>query len=172
MLRELLIAVGDVTRTFISSSGVPFSPGTVSVFEGLVYVVDLVEKWFKAREEDERESNEARNGTVEEAEAPVQREVRQPLIKQARGRPIPTITSSEPIVDRKSSFVGHACKIVDEEDVMAVVGHLLEDKRIARAAHPTIWAYRRVREVGGAAGRVVESGECSDWLARLQEPVS
>lgn len=139
----------------------PFTPGTVAVFDGLVYVVDLVEKWYRAREAEDKEGEELR---AQPSEPPKAQPRPQPVASNPQtsrpARPVPSITSSEPIVDRKSSFVGHACTIEDEGDVLAVVAHLLQDKRIARAAHPTIWAYRRVRDAGGVAGRLVESGEC------------
>ena len=68
------------------------------------------------------------------------------------------IISSEPIVDRKSSFVGHAVRVTDEREVPLVVYQLLNDKKIARAAHPTILAYRIVKNIGGPAGKIMNSG--------------
>lgn len=148
----------------------PFTPGAVAVFDGLMYVQSLVEPWYRQRAEAddqgeaERELERARATPVSQGKDDVAEHLAHLSVSakpkpQAPSRPVPPITSSEPITDRKSSFVGHACRITDEEDVMAVVAHLLSDRRIARAAHPTIWAYRTVREMGGAAGRVVESGE-------------
>ena len=52
------------------------------------------------------------------------------------------IYSSQPIVDRKSIFVGHACRLEGPEDVQGVVATLLADKKIAKAAHPAKLAYR------------------------------
>lgn len=166
----MLTAVGAITRTYISSTGVAFTPGAVAVFDGLMYVQSLVEPWYKQRAEAddvgeaERERGRATPSTPVDpppshAEDDLETKLHQLSVSAKSARPVPPITTSEPIVDRKSSFVGHACRIKDEEDVMAVVAHLLTDRRIARAAHPTIWAYRTVREMGGAAGRVVESGE-------------
>ncbi|RSH76529.1 eIF2 kinase Gcn2p negative regulator [Apiotrichum porosum] len=169
---------GDITRTYITSAGVPFVPGDVCVFDGLVHVQSLVGTWHAARVAEVGAGEAARTGgrsgtgastpaerdpapsraeaaAVEASLARLALERPKPSAKPAR--PLPKLFTSEPILDRKSAFVGHACKITDEDDVMAVVAHLLEDKRVARAAHPTIWAYRAVREAGGAAGRVVES---------------
>lgn len=55
--------------------------------------------------------------------------------------------SSEPIIDRKSVFIGHVCKITSPSDVTKVVNYLLSDRKIAKATHPTMLAYR-VRGAG------------------------
>jgi hypothetical protein len=40
-----------------------------------------------------------------------------------------------------------------------VVNDLLEDRKIAKAAHPAIFAYRIAKDVGGMAGKVYNTGE-------------
>ncbi|WOO79456.1 Protein IMPACT [Vanrija pseudolonga] len=145
---------GDVTRTYITSAGVPFTPGDVCVFDGLVYVQGLAGAWYAER----LASAEAHAGGDDGTQSQQQRAAAAALAALALDtRPLPNITSSEPITDRKSAFVGHAARILDERDVAAVVQHLLQDRKIARAAHPTIYAYRIVRDVGGVAGKVVEA---------------
>ena len=73
------------------------------------------------------------------------------------------IYEAEPITDRKSSFVGRACRITHPSQVGStisilsrqliyiqvpvVLSHLTSDRRVARAAHPIINAWRC--EVGG-----------------------
>jgi len=52
------------------------------------------------------------------------------------------LVEAEPIIDRKSVFVGRACKLTDPSDVPKIVNYLLSDKRIAKAAHPVIHAWR------------------------------
>ncbi len=69
------------------------------------------------------------------------------------------IVSSEPIVDRRSTFVGHAIRVTDEREVPLVIHELLSDRKIAKAAHPAIFAYRIAKDVGGAAGVVYNTGE-------------
>lgn len=69
-----------------------------------------------------------------------------------------TIHISQPIVDRKSTFIGHAIKVTDEREVPLVIHEILSDKKVAKAAHPAMFAYRVVRDVGGVAGRVVAAG--------------
>ena len=69
------------------------------------------------------------------------------------------ITSSEPLVERRSTFVGHAVRVTDEREVPLVIHELLDDRKIAKASHPAIFAYRIAKDVGGAAGKVFNSGE-------------
>ncbi|KAL7424396.1 hypothetical protein Q5752_000078 [Cryptotrichosporon argae] len=199
---------GDITRTYITTSGVPFKQGDVCVFEGLQHVQSLARAWYGAHlsagAAGERERAAARGqrqgeagrayaaaagvdgASVDEGEAlaavaamslsgPPSPDRASPALpaplafplarpsplrptfsySHAPARPAPPITSSAPIVDRKSSFVGHAATVTDETDVPLVIHRLLSDKKIAKAAHPAIFAYRIVRDVGGAAGRVV-----------------
>lgn len=48
---------------------------------------------------------------------------------------VPDIITSEPIVDRKSTFQGHFARVHTRAEVNAVMGKLYSDKRIARATH-------------------------------------
>jgi hypothetical protein len=41
-------------------------------------------------------------------------------------------TIAEPIVDRKSVFIGRACRITHHEQVPVILAYLMTDKRIAR----------------------------------------
>lgn len=50
--------------------------------------------------------------------------------------------TSEPIIDRKSVFIGHACKIKSPKEVSQIVDYLLSDRKIAKATHPAMLAYR------------------------------
>lgn len=53
----------------------------------------------------------------------------------------PKIFSSEPLLDRKSSFIAHIAQVHNVHEVKVVVAHLLQNKRIAKATH-NILAYR------------------------------
>ena len=250
--------VGDITRTYISTSGSPFTPGDVCVFEGLTYARGVAQEWYaarlseglegeKARDEERRRGREgramgesyptspARNAfgpststgsgdqqyrEDEDDEAMLttpakddipRRPTPRPTFSYSRpspsdesatssasagagpggssvnrnGRPAhidasyanghstpPSVTSaqetghfphftihiSQPIVDRKSTFIGHAIKVTDEREVPLVIHEILSDKKVAKAAHPAMFAYRVVRDVGGVAGRVVAAG--------------
>ncbi|KZO98060.1 UPF0029-domain-containing protein, partial [Calocera viscosa TUFC12733] len=49
---------------------------------------------------------------------------------------------AEPIEDRKSVFVGRACRITHPSQVPPVIAYLMSDRRISKAAHPVIHAWR------------------------------
>jgi hypothetical protein len=68
------------------------------------------------------------------------------------------IISCDPIVERRSTFIGHAVRVTSEKHVPLVIHELLSDKKIAKAAHPAIFAYRIAKEIGGPAGKVISSG--------------
>ncbi|KAI8089229.1 ribosomal protein S5 domain 2-type protein [Halteromyces radiatus] len=55
--------------------------------------------------------------------------------------PVPSIFSSEPLVDRKSTFVAHVAHVKTAHQVQQVVHTLLQNNKIARATH-NIMAYR------------------------------
>lgn len=46
------------------------------------------------------------------------------------------------LLSSKSVFLGHAIHVNDVALVPHIINHLLQDKRIARATHPAIYAYR------------------------------
>ncbi|CAO3592575.1 unnamed protein product [Absidia cylindrospora] len=54
---------------------------------------------------------------------------------------VPSIFSSEPLVDRKSTFVAHVAHVKNAQQVQSVMGALLENKKIAKATH-NIMAWR------------------------------
>nr|XP_019047437.1 hypothetical protein I302_04050 [Kwoniella bestiolae CBS 10118]OCF26367.1 hypothetical protein I302_04050 [Kwoniella bestiolae CBS 10118] len=168
---------GDITRTYISSTGVPFVPGDVCVFDGLTHVQSVVREWYIShlsslqQGESARESERKQNQRIDGGDLPGSSSMSRPStlrstfsyssspndlqqdiidISQLK------IHSSEPIVDRKSTFVGHAVRVTNEREIPLIIHELLGDKKIAKAAHPAIFAYRLVREVGGAAGKVYE----------------
>lgn len=59
----------------------------------------------------------------------------------------PTIFSTEPLVDRKSTFIAHVAKVQSVHEVKVVLAHLLQNKKIAKATH-NILAYRIVMPDG------------------------
>ncbi|ORY26887.1 hypothetical protein BCR39DRAFT_539963 [Naematelia encephala] len=186
---------GDITRTYITSSGVPFASGDVCVFEGLNHVQSLVRTWYASHlssaqtSELERKKPLAlaltsqsqplsRTSTPDPTSAEMRpspsratfsytrhqksssdgTETPSAITNAEAGLPVGlTIISSDPIHDRKSTFVGHAIRVTDEREVPLVIHELLSDKKIAKAAHPAIFAYRIVKDVGGVAGKVINS---------------
>lgn len=57
----------------------------------------------------------------------------------------PEITHGEVIIDRKSSFQGHAASVKSMEEVNAVLAKLMENKKILNATH-NMYAYRIERK--------------------------
>jgi hypothetical protein len=188
--------VGDITRTYIASTGVPFIPGDVCVFEGLTHVQNLSRAWYtkhltlgeEATQQRETlrlssKSNQALSDIDDaltsypdrpsalrstfsytragESQGGGDGSVTPQAIRQAEAD-LPTsfeIFTSQAIVDRRSTFIGHAVQVTDEREVPLVIHELLSDKKVAKAAHPAIFAYRIKRDVGGAAGVVYNTGK-------------
>ncbi|KAJ7130262.1 ribosomal protein S5 domain 2-type protein [Mycena epipterygia] len=139
---------GEVLRTFISSaSGVEWVPDAVCVFDGLQSVLDRCAAWYG-----DRLSAEAAGAMVRADMHPER--VASPPPTQSAPHPGPAepdippmpegirMFVAEPITDRKSAFVGRACAISDPAEVPIILAHLVSDRRIARAAHPVINAWR------------------------------
>lgn len=110
---------GSVLRTYISSSGVEWQPGTECIFDGLENVREHCNTWYsehlseeKAHEitrEEEKESRAVENPSASPPpEAAIAREQMNVQVDLPEGV---TITIAEPIVDRKSIFIGRACEI-------------------------------------------------------------
>lgn len=122
---------GSILRTFISASGVEWSPDTVCVFDGLQNVLERCEAWYEDKLNREkvgeliREDTLGRDSTPQESVAST-KEDEEGLEKVSR--PIPTsqdvalpegtkLIEAEAIVDRKSVFVGRACQITHPSQV-------------------------------------------------------
>ncbi|THV08148.1 UPF0029-domain-containing protein, partial [Dendrothele bispora CBS 962.96] len=145
---------GAVLRTFISStSGIEFIPDNVCVFDGLQNVLDRCTQWYEDHLSTEKAGElvrESMRGSVIDNSEIVDphNEVggNSPAdVHQSQPVALPQgiqIFEAEPIVDRKSSFVGRACAISDPSQVPVILAHLSADRRISRAAHPIINAWR------------------------------
>lgn len=147
---------GSVLRTFISTAdGVEWTPETVCVFDGLENVREKCGKWYQ-EQLSEKAAGEMVREEIKEAKAssgPNDTNIPQegvPSTRSTASEPQASVElpegleviEAEPIVDRKSSFVGRACRITSPDQVPLVVSYLLSDRRIARAAHPVIHAWR------------------------------
>ncbi|TFY50464.1 hypothetical protein EVJ58_g11039, partial [Rhodofomes roseus] len=145
---------GAVLRTYISRDGVEWAPGGVCVFDGVEWVRETCARWLEERmserrageilREDERadardepEEAEGRVKAVEERVKSVEQ-----LEAEARMPEGVEFVVAEPIVDRKSVFIGRACQITHPSQVSTILAHLMSDRKIARAAHPIINAWR------------------------------
>lgn len=145
---------GAILKTYISSEGVEWIPDTVCVFDGLEWVKERLAGWY-----DTKKSEKLAGELLREDEKGVSAaDVEEGNDKKVSGPndhweepsvPVPTaipqgveIVETEPIIDRKSVFVGRACRITDPSQVPSILTHLMADRRIARAAHPIINAWR------------------------------
>jgi hypothetical protein len=159
------------------------------VFEGLTHVQSLARAWYTDNLRTENEGQKAREAekkrtvpdhldfdpeslaslslrpspsraTFSYSNTPEDGDVPESVSNTAKGEPSGLkIISAEPIVERRSTFVGHAVRVTDEREVPLVIHELLSDRKIAKAAHPAIFAYRIAKNVGGAAGRVYNTGQ-------------
>ncbi|OSC97905.1 UPF0029-domain-containing protein [Trametes coccinea BRFM310] len=147
---------GMILRTYISRGAVEWTAGGVCVFDGLEWVKERCTEWLaermsekkigellredeKARPGDSSGSHQAGNDDEGKSSS---RSGREPPDIPAEMPPGITIVEAEPILDRKSVFVGRACHISDPSQVPLILNHLMLDRRIARAAHPIINAWR------------------------------
>ncbi|KAF5371337.1 hypothetical protein D9758_004087 [Tetrapyrgos nigripes] len=143
---------GDVLRTFISSTnGIEFIPDNVCVFDGLQYVLERCTKWYEenlSREkagEMERENLRHHEESESTSVSADSQSISTSKLPPPSVAPLPEgikIFEAEPIVDRKSVFVGRVCAISHPSEVPLILAHLSADRRIARAAHPIINAWR------------------------------
>ncbi|KIY70373.1 ribosomal protein S5 domain 2-like protein [Cylindrobasidium torrendii FP15055 ss-10] len=141
-----------VLKTFMSVNGVEWSPDLVCVFDGLQNVLERCVEWYeehlslgKAGEilrDDEKEAQHPIDPAPKATE-PVEDEIDHSQPADLSDLPDGLqMYESEPIVDRKSVFVGRACAITDPSQVPIILSALLSDRRVARAAHPIINAWR------------------------------
>lgn len=117
---------GSVLRTFISLSGVQWSAGTVCVFDGLQNILERCEQWYEERLSRENESELVRGDTfvrepTPEDPTPLELATEVVAIELPREKFLlegVQIIAAEPIVDRKSVFVGRACRISHPSQVV------------------------------------------------------
>lgn len=119
---------GSVLRTFISVSGVDFTPETVCVFDGAQSALERCNMWYEDRlaedkmkeiiRGDEKEINSAKAGSgpiVNSRTSPERMDIDQGFTSEMP--PGVHFFVAEPILDRKSSFIGRACRISDPFEV-------------------------------------------------------
>ncbi|KAL0950180.1 hypothetical protein HGRIS_010173 [Hohenbuehelia grisea] len=148
---------GNILRTYMSISGVEWTPDTVCVFDGLQRAIDVCTQWYEdrlslekagqiMREDERRDASKAPHGG-EELDA---RHEQDSVASTSKAVPAPIaampdgiqIFEAEPITDRRSAFVGRACRISRPSEVPIILSHLMSDRKISRAAHPIINAWR------------------------------
>ncbi|KAI9574400.1 hypothetical protein HD554DRAFT_2046866 [Boletus coccyginus] len=142
---------GSILRTFISTSGVEWSRDTVCVFDGLQSVLERSEAWYEDKLNKEKAGELVREDALGRDSAPQESMKQDGEGSATVSPPTPTnvalpegikLIEAEPIVDRKSVFVGRACQISNPSQVPLILNYLMSDRHIARAAHPSINAWR------------------------------
>ncbi|OAX43230.1 ribosomal protein S5 domain 2-like protein [Rhizopogon vinicolor AM-OR11-026] len=142
---------GSILRTFISVSGVEWTPESVCVFDGLQNVLERCEAWYEDKISKEAVGEllreDARNDVLIEPDesliTPSAINVEKDRVSFDTALPEGIeIVEAEAIVDRKSIFVGRACRISHPSQVPLILNSLMSDRHISRAAHPIINAWR------------------------------
>jgi hypothetical protein len=116
---------GSVLRTYTTQleGGIEFTPDVVCVFDGVQSVLDRCNDWYE-----DKLGQAAAGGLAREEEKAVHSPEGESLTqvrKQAPSAPAAMPEGiefyiAEPIVDRKSSFIGRACHISDPSQVGGV----------------------------------------------------
>lgn len=119
-------------RTYISRDGVEWAPGGVCVFDGVEWVREACARWLGERMSERRageilrEDGRAAEGRGEEreggGEGAEEGKASKRVVESDAEAKMPEgveFTVAEPIVDRKSVFIGRACPITHPSQVCA-----------------------------------------------------
>lgn len=121
------ILFGSILKTYISEHGVTWTNlGNVCIFDGLENVTEHCVRWYddhvkqasidSARRETEKHSTRTLLDTVTTFGEVNHANVPRPLLPLGV-----KIFEAEPLIDRKSSFVGRACAITDPSQVQGIL---------------------------------------------------
>ena len=123
---------GSVLRTYISKDGVEWLEDNVCVFDGIENVRERCAKWLgerltektiaELRIEDELEQKRS-TGMDEEHRERIESKVSPSDNGPSKPAELPpnlTLFESEPFMDRKSVFIGRACRIEDPSQVSSL----------------------------------------------------
>jgi hypothetical protein len=115
---------GLILRIYISTDGVKWTAGEACIFDGIETARDLCRVWYNSRvESNSQRANAGHDDAREEfaSESPIEDathdEDHPPGHLPPTAFNIPTIYEADPIVDRKSIFVGRACRISHPDQV-------------------------------------------------------
>ncbi|KZT29398.1 imprinted and ancient [Neolentinus lepideus HHB14362 ss-1] len=143
---------GAVLKTYMSITGVEFIPDTVCVFDGLQNVLERCVGWYEDRLTAEKAAELMREDLESHQESHSVSSANRRAQVNGHGNgggtqpvslpPGVQMFTAEPITDRKSSFVGRSFKLSDPSQVPDILNYLMSDRRIARAAHPIINAWK------------------------------
>ena len=120
---------GTILRTYISTNGTEWTQDTVCVFDGLQNVIERCLAWYEERLSSEKMGELARDdlkgqlGVIDAGQSSLDvEEIEGPILDEHQNLPIalPTgvqIFVADPLTDRKSVFVGRACRISNPSEV-------------------------------------------------------
>ena len=109
--------------------------GTEGLYEGVQIALSVVEEWYTSQ----LSALAARQPFPEPVIAHESVSPPPPTISQIQQTislpPEIQIISSDPITDRKSTFIGHCALITSTDQVPLILSYLMQDKKIAKASH-------------------------------------
>ncbi|KAL1721668.1 Aldehyde/histidinol dehydrogenase [Schizophyllum commune] len=166
---------GRILRTYISVSGVDFIPGLVCVFDGVQHILEHLTQWYEEhlsaekagdlQRELEKEAHAEQVHAAEQNDA--SRHAPRVVVPREPPPPLPEgteIFEAEPIVDRKSVFIGRAVRIThpsqvhnDDDGETAAGGrlaHLLQIMEINNVLVVVTSLARLARLAGSSASRL------------------
>lgn len=114
---------GAVLRTYISRDGVEWAPGGVCVFDGVEWVREACGRWLGERMSEQRAGQilreDQRAAEGEDDRLVEEKTTRSVAKSEADAKMVEGVefTISEPILDRKSVFIGRACPITHPSQV-------------------------------------------------------
>ena len=114
---------GSIIKTFMSVNGIEWTPGVICVFDGLESVLERAVHWYERRIESMKASEALREQNLDSVrpEACKSATVIPPVSASIQPVSLPEgieLFEAEPIIDRKSAFVGRACRISDPAQVI------------------------------------------------------
>lgn len=164
---------GRILRIFIQTTSqitesqhVRFEKGQVALFDGIEKARELIESWYSERQADKPphelqtyDQDQEKNLHNNDDEDDISEQIQQLSFDNSdRARKTSTavkLVTSQAISERKSTFVGHAAALYDPADVPVILANLLQDRRIARASHPTMYAWVcKVKDENGSGKKV------------------
>ena len=134
---------GSIIKTFMSVNGAEWTPGVVCVFDGLQNVLERAVHWYEQRLESKRAGEALREQShpsppyaTEKPEGGNSAPVSASLDTQSIALPEGIrLVEAVPIVDRKSAFIGRACRISEPAQVSICLRSQLITEWGARRYH-------------------------------------
>lgn len=158
---------GQILRIYYqgvdATDHVTFQQGEVALFDGVERVREKVEVWYSEREAErlqrqQDDKSHIRAAHTEDLQSDLNEKEESPPSKAEKVKQKKvTIFSSPAITERKSVFVGHAALLTDVAQVAPILEDIIRDKKVARATHPTIYAWVCRPEADGPIYR-----DCND----------